>query len=137
MLLDPKAHVSHIFIAEPLRQHLLAHAKSIGVAHRLWDRAAMTLMQPSNSLPHDDHMHVRISCPRAMHATCVELAKGALPAHAAHPEATTNRHAHAVVLKTPSAASQTTVLSKAKVGELPEEPMRSPADDVDTADSVD
>jgi penicillin-insensitive murein endopeptidase len=77
LLLDPKAVVSHVFIAEPLRQALLAHAKRIGVSQRLRDRAAIALMQPTSALPHDDHMHVRISCPRDAHDRCVELAKNA------------------------------------------------------------
>jgi penicillin-insensitive murein endopeptidase len=34
----------------------------------------MVLMQPHNSLPHDDHIHVRISCPREAHSSCIELA---------------------------------------------------------------
>jgi penicillin-insensitive murein endopeptidase len=75
MVTDPVAQVSHIFIAEPLRKRLLAHARSIGVSQRILDRAAIAMMQPSNALPHDDHFHVRISCPRSMRGTCIELAK--------------------------------------------------------------
>ena len=75
MVTDPVAQVSHIFVAEPLRKRLLAHARSIGVSQRILDRAAIAMMQPSNALPHDDHFHVRISCPRSMRGTCIELAK--------------------------------------------------------------
>jgi penicillin-insensitive murein endopeptidase len=75
LVTDPVAQVSHIFVAEPLRKRLLAHARSIGVSQRILDRAAIAMMQPSNSLPHDDHFHVRISCPRSMRGTCIELAK--------------------------------------------------------------
>lgn len=75
MLTDPTARVSHIFIAEPLRQKLLGYARARGVSRALLNRAQVVLMQPTASLPHDDHFHVRISCPATMHGSCVELAK--------------------------------------------------------------
>lgn len=74
LLTDRTATVSHIFIAEPIRQRLLAYAKP-RVSRALYERAAVVLMQPTQSLPHDDHIHVRISCPTSMRGTCVELAK--------------------------------------------------------------
>jgi penicillin-insensitive murein endopeptidase len=77
LLTDPVARVSHIFIAEPLRQHLLAHARSHGVSRALLERAAIVMMQPTTSLPHDDHFHVRMSCPSSSHGSCIELAKNA------------------------------------------------------------
>ncbi|WP_437807932.1 penicillin-insensitive murein endopeptidase [Sorangium sp. So ce1078] len=77
LLTDPRAHVSHIFISDPLRHALLAHAKRIGVSRALLVRAQLAMMQPTGAEPHDDHMHVRISCPRAMRGSCVELAKNA------------------------------------------------------------
>lgn len=77
MLTDPGARVSHIFISEPLRQRLLAHARVRGVSRALLDRAAVAMMQPTGSMPHDDHMHVRISCPASMRGSCVELARNA------------------------------------------------------------
>lgn len=90
MLTDPGARVSHIFIAAPLRARLLAHARSRGVSRALLDRAATVLMQPTGALPHDDHMHVRISCPTSMRGSCIEVAKGAIhthgyPGHPSHP----------------------------------------------------
>jgi len=89
LLTDPAARVSHIFIAEWIRHEVLAYARP-RVSHALWDRAATVMMQPHNSLPHDDHFHVRISCPHELHSTCIELAR-ALPrgksrlAHRGHP----------------------------------------------------
>jgi penicillin-insensitive murein endopeptidase len=77
LLRDPKAHVSHIFVAEPLRLALLAHARKIGVVPALRTRAAFALMQPSTTQPHDDHFHVRISCPKDSAAVCVETPKEA------------------------------------------------------------
>ncbi|WP_438023114.1 penicillin-insensitive murein endopeptidase [Sorangium sp. So ce233] len=77
LLADPRARVSHIFISDPLRHALLTHAKRIGVSRALLVRAQLAMMQPTGSEPHDDHMHVRISCPSAMRGTCIELAKNA------------------------------------------------------------
>ncbi|WP_437285180.1 penicillin-insensitive murein endopeptidase [Sorangium sp. So ce406] len=77
LLTDPRARVSHIFISDPLRHALVTHAKRIGVSRALLVRAQLAMMQPTGSEPHDDHMHVRISCPGAMRGTCIELAKNA------------------------------------------------------------
>lgn len=77
MLLTDPARTSHIFIAEPLRHELLAYAKKRGASRALLDHAAVVMMQPTTSLPHDDHMHVRVSCPRGSHSACIELAKNA------------------------------------------------------------
>jgi penicillin-insensitive murein endopeptidase len=63
MLTDPVAHVSHIFVATPLRARLLAYAERIGAPAALRQRAAEVMAQPRGALPHDDHFHVRISCP--------------------------------------------------------------------------
>lgn len=71
LLNDPVAHVSHIFVSAPLRARLLAYASKIGVAPSLHTRAALTMIQPHGSLPHDDHFHVRISCPPDMKG-CIE-----------------------------------------------------------------
>jgi penicillin-insensitive murein endopeptidase len=101
LLTDPKAHVSHIFIAEPLRQSLLAYARSRGVSRALWVRAAVAMMQPTESLPHDDHIHVRISCPRSMRDTCIELSKNA-PSKASRLAKARRPRGHGrVTLKTP------------------------------------
>jgi penicillin-insensitive murein endopeptidase len=74
---EPAAHVSHIFIAEPLRQRLLAYGRAHASSRRVLDNAAIAMLQPVSSLPHDDHMHVRISCPASMHAACIEYSKNA------------------------------------------------------------
>lgn len=75
MLEDPVARVSHIFVADPLRRMLLAYAKR-RVLPALYNRAAAVMMQPSNALPHDNHFHVRISCPASMRKSCVEYPAG-------------------------------------------------------------
>jgi penicillin-insensitive murein endopeptidase len=71
MVTDPEAHVTHLFVAAPLRARLLAYAERIGAPANVRMRAAEVLQQPHGALPHDDHFHVRIGCPSHMSA-CVE-----------------------------------------------------------------
>lgn len=73
-LKDPQARVSHIFVAAHLRDLLLAHAREKKVPVALRNRAALALMQPRGALPHDDHFHVRIACPKEQQSTCIEYA---------------------------------------------------------------
>jgi penicillin-insensitive murein DD-endopeptidase len=70
-LSDPQAHVTHLFIAAPLRARLLAYAERIGAPGNLRMRAAEVMQQPRGALPHDDHFHVRVGCPSHM-SGCVE-----------------------------------------------------------------
>jgi penicillin-insensitive murein endopeptidase len=71
MVNDAEAHVTHVFVAAPLRARLLAYAERMGVAASARMRAAEVLQQPRGALPHDDHFHVRIGCPPRM-SGCVE-----------------------------------------------------------------
>lgn len=71
MVTDPEAHVTHIFVAAPLRARLLAYAERMGAPASVRMRAAELLQQPHGALPHDDHFHVRIGCPSHM-SGCVE-----------------------------------------------------------------
>jgi penicillin-insensitive murein endopeptidase len=71
LVTDPEAHVTHLFVAAPLRARLLGYAERMGVAPALRIRAAEVLQQPRGALPHDDHFHVRIGCPPRM-SGCVE-----------------------------------------------------------------
>ena len=68
---DGRARVTHIFVATPIRQRLLAYAEKIGAPPALRSRASEVLAQPRGSLPHDDHFHVRVACPSGMDK-CVE-----------------------------------------------------------------
>jgi len=86
LLDDPATHVSHIFVAAPLRARLLAYADHVGAPAALKMRAAITMVQPHGSLPHDDHFHVRISCPAGM-TGCIEnpaVSRVARRPHTAH-----------------------------------------------------
>lgn len=68
---DAAANVTHIFVSGPIRARLLAYAEKNGAAPAVRDRAAVLMMQPHGSLPHDDHFHVRIGCPSGQRE-CVE-----------------------------------------------------------------
>jgi penicillin-insensitive murein endopeptidase len=71
LVTDPQAHVTHIFVAAPLRARLLAIAEHLGAPMNVRMRAAEVMQQPRGALPHDDHFHIRIACPGHMHG-CVE-----------------------------------------------------------------
>jgi hypothetical protein len=58
--------VARIFVAEPLRRQLLAYAIGIEERPALVTRAAQILGEPNDSLPHDDHFHVRIARPEGV-----------------------------------------------------------------------
>ena len=80
LVTDPEAHVTHIFVAAPLRARLLSYAERMGAPASIRMRAAEVLQQPRGALPHDDHFHVRIGCPSHM-SGCVEnpAARGRKP----------------------------------------------------------
>jgi penicillin-insensitive murein DD-endopeptidase len=63
LLEDPIAEVQFLFISAGLRLKLLEHAVAIGEPVEVVTTAAAVLVQPGDSLPHDDHLHVRIFCP--------------------------------------------------------------------------
>ncbi len=86
LVADPEAHVTHLFVAAPLRARLLAYAERSGASPSVRLRAAEVLQQPRGSLPHDDHFHVRIGCPPHM-GGCVEN-----PAARAHKPPTALTH---------------------------------------------
>jgi penicillin-insensitive murein endopeptidase len=68
---DAHAHVTHIFVAFPIRARLLQYAEKIGAPPAVRTRAAELMAQPKGALPHDDHFHVRIGCPSGMDK-CIE-----------------------------------------------------------------
>jgi penicillin-insensitive murein endopeptidase len=74
MLKDEKAGVHYLFTTNSLRARLLTYATKKHVAKELIEKAAAAMMSPGDAEPHDDHMHVRISCPESMGDACVEEA---------------------------------------------------------------
>jgi penicillin-insensitive murein endopeptidase len=71
LVTDRSAHVTHLFVASPLRARLLQYAERNGVDSTVRMHAAEVMQQPHGALPHDDHFHVRIACPVHM-SGCVE-----------------------------------------------------------------
>ncbi|ACY17284.1 penicillin-insensitive murein endopeptidase [Haliangium ochraceum] len=59
---NPIAPVQFLFISDPLKQLLIDHARALGEPEALIQRASYLLHQPGDSLPHNDHIHVRIYC---------------------------------------------------------------------------
>ena len=62
MLETPGSEVQWIFIHRDLAGLILAEAEREGAPFALLDRARVLLHQPTDSQPHDDHMHVRVFC---------------------------------------------------------------------------
>lgn len=77
---DPGSRVEHIFVADHIRRRLLAFARSKGTYLPVLHRAAMAMKQPSAGQVHDDHFHVRISCPAGQRRICVPAPARAEPA---------------------------------------------------------
>jgi penicillin-insensitive murein endopeptidase len=59
---NPVADVQWIFVADWLKQLMLDHAKERGEPTHVVLAASYLLAQPGDSLPHDDHMHLRVYC---------------------------------------------------------------------------
>ncbi|MBK7402288.1 MAG: penicillin-insensitive murein endopeptidase [Myxococcales bacterium] len=57
-----QAHVQWIFISRVLEALLVEHAIALGEPSALVQKAQTVMQQPGDSLPHDDHIHVRIAC---------------------------------------------------------------------------
>lgn len=63
LISDPDIEVQWIFMHQPLIDLCLQEAERVGADPALLARAREILRQPSDSQPHDDHMHVRVFCP--------------------------------------------------------------------------
>jgi penicillin-insensitive murein endopeptidase len=62
---NPYAELQYVFVHRDIEQLLLAHASMAGEpAWRIAEAEAL-MHQPGDSLPHDDHMHVRFFCSRS------------------------------------------------------------------------
>ena len=72
LLSHPAVIVQWIFIAAPLRNMLLDHAVRLGEPELLRERARRVLVQPSDSSPHADHLHVRIACAADDKPACID-----------------------------------------------------------------
>lgn len=59
---SPEADVEWIFLARPLEALLIEYARAKEQDLELLWRMENVLLQPRDSAPHDDHMHLRIAC---------------------------------------------------------------------------
>jgi penicillin-insensitive murein endopeptidase len=75
--LKDEAQVRYLFVAPHIKARLLAHATKKGVAREVLTKAASVLLAPRDADPHDDHVHVRIACPKGSPAgVCFEESIG-------------------------------------------------------------
>lgn len=65
LLRDPTIRIQWIFISRPLQALLIAEARKRGRPEWIIAYAETVMQQPGDSLPHDDHMHIRLYCSRA------------------------------------------------------------------------
>ena len=62
LLNDGEIGVQFLFISRPLEALLMDYARARGEPLELQYRAQTVMLQPGDSLPHDDHLHLRIAC---------------------------------------------------------------------------
>ncbi len=68
---DREIGVQFLFISRPLEALLIDYARARGEPLELLYRAQTVMLQPGDSLPHDDHLHLRIACsPEETQAGC-------------------------------------------------------------------
>jgi penicillin-insensitive murein endopeptidase len=72
---DKRAGLSHIFISRPLRQRLINYAMNQAAFSKYVPEVSALLKQPEDAEPHDDHFHVRVSCPEGQNEICHEQSK--------------------------------------------------------------
>lgn len=70
LVADPDARVQYVFVAETLKQRLLATARRRRAPRSVVARAEQVMMQPGHGHPHRNHFHVRIYCPPADRPAC-------------------------------------------------------------------
>jgi len=58
----PQANVQWMFISAPLEALLTEYARARGESSELIWHAETVMLQPGDSLPHDDHLHLRTAC---------------------------------------------------------------------------
>ena len=63
------------FISRPLRQRLIAYALKLPAFKKYVTEVSALLKQPEDAEPHDDHFHVRVSCPNGQSEICHERSK--------------------------------------------------------------
>jgi penicillin-insensitive murein DD-endopeptidase len=62
LLQDPEIGVQFLFVSRPLEALITDYARARGEPLDLVYHAQTVMLQPGDSLPHDDHLHLRIAC---------------------------------------------------------------------------
>ncbi len=62
LLTSAEVGVQFMFVCREVEALLIDHARALGEPEELVWRAETVMLQPSDSLPHDDHVHLRIAC---------------------------------------------------------------------------
>ncbi len=62
LITTPEIGVQFLFVSRPLEALLIDYARARGEPPELLYRAETVMLQPADSLPHDDHVHLRIAC---------------------------------------------------------------------------
>jgi penicillin-insensitive murein endopeptidase len=62
LLTSPEIDVQFMFVCHELEALLIDHARASGEPDALVWRAETVMLEPSDSLRHDDHVHLRIAC---------------------------------------------------------------------------
>lgn len=71
LLSSPELGVQFMFISRPIEALITDYARARGEPLELVYHAQTVMLQPGDSLPHDDHLHLRIACsPEELQAGC-------------------------------------------------------------------
>ena len=71
LLNSPELGVQFLFVCHEIEALLIDHARAIGEPDALIWQAETVMLEPSDSLRHDDHVHLRIACsPEEASAGC-------------------------------------------------------------------
>jgi len=62
LLTSPEIGVQFMFVCHEVEALLIDHARALGEADSLVWQAETVMLEPSDSLRHDDHVHLRIAC---------------------------------------------------------------------------
>ena len=62
LLSSPEIGVQFMFVCHEIEALLIDHARALGEPDALILRAETVMLEPSDSLRHDDHVHLRIAC---------------------------------------------------------------------------
>lgn len=62
LITAPQADVQWLFLASWLEALIIEHARARGESDEILHRAESVLLQPGDSTPHADHLHLRVAC---------------------------------------------------------------------------